>query len=245
MGEVSFTCAHCGGEGRRAKGDYNRKVQAGKALHCSKPCQFAARSAKAKAEAKRRERPCETCGDIFTPRRTQIRAGLGRFCSQKCNSALHKAGSDPEVQARGKATLKKLRAEGQINYRYGADNPTWKGGPDAAYKRALKDGRLAERTRRYRAKNPDKVREFSQRRAGRKLDRLPYGTVPRLRKAQGDKCAICCFKLKGGGHVDHVVPLARGGRHVAENLQILCAPCNLHKSDRDPIAHMQSLGRLL
>jgi 5-methylcytosine-specific restriction endonuclease McrA len=138
-----------------------------------------------------------------------------------------------------------MHAEGLVKVYRGPDNPNWKGGPKACMKRRIADGRAAECVRRYRQNNPDKVREFTQRRAGRKLDKLPYGTIPKLRTAQGDKCAICCTKLKGKGHVDHIVPLARGGRHAPRNLQILCPPCNLHKSDRDPIAHMQSLGRLL
>ena len=245
MAKVSFICAHCGGEGQRESGDYNRKVRAGKAMHCSKPCQFAAQTAKAEAEAKLRIKPCETCGTNFTPRRTQLRAGAGRFCSQKCNTAGRDALLAPDVMARGKETLREMHAHGLVKVYRGAENPKWKGGQKAYIKRRIESGQAATALRRYRQNNPDKVREFTQRRAGRKLDKLPYGSIPKIRAAQGDKCAICCTKLKGKGHVDHIVPLARGGRHASDNLQILCAPCNLHKSDRDPIAHMQSLGRLL
>lgn len=245
MAKVSFICAHCGGEGQRESGDYNRKMRASKAMHCSKSCQFSAQTAKAAAEAKQRSKSCETCGDTFTPRRSQLRSGSGRFCSQACNTASREALNDPHAQHKGKQTLARLRAEGRINYRFGADNPAWKGGPAETYRRAYESGALAERVRRYRKNNPDKVREFTQRRAGRKLEKLPYGSIPKIRAAQGDKCAICCTRLKGKGHVDHIVPLARGGRHAPGNLQILCPPCNLHKSDRDPIVHMQSLGMLL
>jgi len=33
-------------------------------------------------------------------------------------------------------------------------------------------------------------------------------------------------------HIDHVMPLALGGRTVARNLVLSCAPCNLQKGDR-------------
>ena len=33
-------------------------------------------------------------------------------------------------------------------------------------------------------------------------------------------------------HMDHVMPLALGGRTVARNLVLSCAPCNLRKGDR-------------
>jgi hypothetical protein len=32
-------------------------------------------------------------------------------------------------------------------------------------------------------------------------------------------------------HVDHIVPWSKGGETVEENLQTLCAPCNIGKSD--------------
>jgi len=41
------------------------------------------------------------------------------------------------------------------------------------------------------------------------------------------------------------LPLARGGKHEPRNIQFLCEHCNLTKNARDPIDHMQSLGRLL
>jgi hypothetical protein len=34
-----------------------------------------------------RKRLCEVCGSSFIPRTTQIRAGGGRYCSQKCNAS--------------------------------------------------------------------------------------------------------------------------------------------------------------
>lgn len=35
-------------------------------------------------------------------------------------------------------------------------------------------------------------------------------------------------------HIDHVVPWSKGGETTLENLQTLCAQCNLGKSDLDP-----------
>jgi 5-methylcytosine-specific restriction endonuclease McrA len=243
--QIAFDCAYCGQKGLRQSGDYNRKVAAGKALHCSKRCAWDASKARAEVAAQNRAKSCETCGSNFIPRQTQLRAGGGRFCSQKCNTSGREALNDPAVKRLAKDRVKELRANGIIKAPRGPDNKQWKGGHKASVARRIADGRAAEQLRKYRQANPDKVREFSQRRAGRKLDKLPYGTLPKLREAQGDKCAICATRLHGKGHLDHVVPLAKGGKHLPGNLQFLCAPCNLHKSDKDPIAHMQSLGRLL
>lgn len=69
--------------------------------------------------------------------------------------------------------------------------------------------------------------------------------VDRIREAQRNRCAICRIGLKGRGQQDHILPLKKGGAHKPSNIQLLCAPCNQRKGPRDPIAHMQSLGRLI
>ncbi len=47
-------------------------------------------------------------------------------------------------------------------------------------------------------------------------------------------CAACgtniSLELDADGHIDHIVPLARGGTNDLSNLQLLCSACNLAKS---------------
>lgn len=53
---------------------------------------------------------------------------------------------------------------------------------------------------------------------------------------QHGRCRGCGKSLVVKGyHVDHVVPLSRGGRNDRSNLQLLCPSCNLMKSDRLPV----------
>lgn len=196
-----------------------------------------------KAGPNARIRPCETCGTSFRPRLAQLRLGQGRFCSQRCNTAFRTASLTPEALAKRSETRRRMEKEGRIKRYRGAENPLWKGGKAARVARYVESGASAEQVRRYRKANPDKVREFSRRRAGRKLDRLPYGTIPRLRAAQNNMCALCDVSIAEKSHLDHIMPLARGGRHVPENLQLLCPPCNLHKSDRDPAAFIKASPR--
>lgn len=219
--EVILTCSHCGKSFDR--GYRISATRAAKGQYCSAYCQSTA--------ARTPDKQCGTCGKMFW--------GRTKFCSVACVEII----VTDEGKARRLEGLAKARQEGRIPVLSGEDNPNWKGGREASWER--RRPKAAILLKKYRRANPDKVREFSKRRKGRKLDKLAYGSLPRIRKAQRNKCAICRASLRDGDHIDHIVPLARGGKHVARNLQLLCQHCNLTKSGRDPIDHMRSLGRLL
>jgi hypothetical protein len=52
-----------------------------------------------------------------------------------------------------------------------------------------------------------------------------------LERQQNGRCALCGRILERGAHphVDHIVPVALGGKSVLANYQLLCADCNLGK----------------
>lgn len=52
------------------------------------------------------------------------------------------------------------------------------------------------------------------------------------RAIQGDACAYCIVPLDGGGELDHVTPVTKGGRHSKDNLVWACTPCNRKKSNK-------------
>lgn len=54
--------------------------------------------------------------------------------------------------------------------------------------------------------------------------------------AAGEKCFHCGKPItkKCGRHVDHLIPLSKGGLHCAENLVVSCATCNLNKHSKLP-----------
>lgn len=69
--------------------------------------------------------------------------------------------------------------------------------------------------------------------------------VVELLSLQREKCAVCEKSIKKRFDVDHVIPIARGGSNARENIQLLCPSCNRYKAAKDPIAFMQSQGKLL
>lgn len=60
------------------------------------------------------------------------------------------------------------------------------------------------------------------------------------------KCYWCESKInKKDYHIDHIMPLSKGGRHTISNLVITCPKCNLQKNSKDPFEFAQERGRLL
>jgi len=68
-------------------------------------------------------------------------------------------------------------------------------------------------------------------------------------KSQGGECIFCTEKLDElKSHLDHKIPLARGGNEKRENFQLLCPRCNLEKSSKtndEYIAWLKELGEHL
>lgn len=61
-------------------------------------------------------------------------------------------------------------------------------------------------------------------------------------KGQGGKCWYCSKSIAEKYHIDHFIPLAKGGSNDAGNLRLACPSCNQKKSSKDP--HVFS-GKLL
>ncbi|MFE7198513.1 HNH endonuclease [Microbacterium oxydans] len=53
--------------------------------------------------------------------------------------------------------------------------------------------------------------------------------IARLIDRFGGRCAYCPAPIDVSFHLDHIVPLARGGHHAIGNLAPACPGCNLSK----------------
>ena len=59
---------------------------------------------------------------------------------------------------------------------------------------------------------------------------------------QVKQCYWCAVDCADHYHVDHVMPLSKGGRHEAYNLVVACQPCNQRKSAKHPLQWLAELG---
>lgn len=63
---------------------------------------------------------------------------------------------------------------------------------------------------------------------------LSAGIRKRLFLDQKGLCVYCRIELGDSPHLDHKVPLVKGGTHTDDNVQLLCQQCNLSKGAKMP-----------
>jgi hypothetical protein len=116
-----------------------------------------------------------------------------------------------------------------------------------AYKR--NPGMFAIKGQRYRLAHPEIIRAKSNRYRARKFGNGGKHTgddLIAIRAAQTDNrgrliCWRCGKPIKGASHLDHWIPLAKGGTDDPGNLHYMHAKCNLNKSSKHPT----EIGRLI
>lgn len=91
-----------------------------------------------------------------------------------------------------------------------------------------------EEERRRRQEEKDRQRDdhsrFVHAERRKMTDSLRYDILRR----DGFRCQLCGATQKDGYrlHVDHIIPVSRGGQTVPSNLRTLCERCNMGKSDK-------------
>jgi 5-methylcytosine-specific restriction endonuclease McrA len=101
----------------------------------------------------------------------------------------------------------------------------------------------------YQAAHPEQVKatkqSYKHRRRAAERAGMTGSELLDWKRAQPKVCHWCGVKCARGYVVDHIHPLAKGGKHEAHNLAISCRACNARKSARDPIEWAQMIGKLL
>ena len=86
----------------------------------------------------------------------------------------------------------------------------------------------------------------SNRRIAKKSGSFIPDDILNLYRLQSGKCVYCKYCIENNNyHVDHIMPLSKGGTNELKNIQLLCPQCNLSKNDKLPEDFAQKFGQLL
>lgn len=241
--------------------------------YCSKKCSDleAARRAKARRTSTQPpEKSCAECGQAFKPSGTSktcsktCSALLAKRHKSERNRLYHET-----VRKEGlvrtftdwSVDKKKILAE-NAKKRRAADPERSRQINRASRIRNIDKNRA--RCSAWQKANPDKVAlhrksdyqkhedRFRRNDLKRKMRARETGMDPKdIARAQelltrhGNACAYCEGSVEGkrNRHIDHVIPISRGGSDTLDNIVVACAPCNRNKSDRMPLEWLNSTGR--
>lgn len=107
---------------------------------------------------------------------------------------------------------------------------------------------FAEASKEWVKKNPEKRKAISEnykhRRRAAEEGGISTTDLMLWKRSQKKVCYWCGKPCKKLFHVDHYVPLSKGGEHSESNLVIACQACNLRKSAQDPYEFAAQVGRL-
>jgi len=82
----------------------------------------------------------------------------------------------------------------------------------------------------YARRDMEKHREYERKRRARLLDAYVAAVVSdEIVKRDCGRCGICGKPVMGDLEIDHIIPLAAGGTHEPENVQVAHRTCNRRK----------------
>ena len=102
--------------------------------------------------------------------------------------------------------------------------------------------RRAAWAKHYAKHRSEEIAKASLKKRARRLKiKLTYFKYDRdeIARSQNYICPYCKCTFQQF-HLDHVIPLSRGGAHTRENMVAACVPCNLRKSNKTPEEFMSN-----
>ena len=196
---------------------------------------------------------CAKCNELKDcsefHKQTSTKDGLASYC-KSCKSAYgkkHYRKNKPAIDKRHaewhQSHKKEISEQGKKYYRankvainerirkYQKDNEEAVANRLAKYYICNKES-IAERMAAYQKENPEVVNAISAKWRARKFSQMPKDADLKKIATFYDEAQRQTKETGVQHHVDHIIPLSRGGLHHQDNLQVLTAEENLRKSNK-------------
>ena len=142
--------------------------------------------------------------------------GLHGFCKE-CTSKENKMIYEKDPKKKYEKVLEYKRQTGKIS-EYKPYNPKYYSSEKSKEKKRARDMR-----RRILKQNADLEYE------------IDYSVIENIKIKYNNKCAYCGNDCSTKFHIDHKLPLSRGGDNQFDNLALSCPTCNYKKHDKTDI----------
>ena len=162
---------------------------------------------------------CRNCKRLFIPKRSRH-----FYCDDQCAHKFHNLRTYYRTKSKRKEYLNRTRAHNNtVRKEFKRRNPSLVRSRNHEYymknKARWLNHKLARRAREK--SSPEEMEQCRQ-------------WILRVRSESVHACYYCKRRFRGTVHIDHVIPLSKGGRHTVANLCASCPPCNREKSSKQP-----------
>ena len=180
---------------------------------------------------------CRNCGAEIQTKPSHVKKGEGTYCSRTCKAAWiskNALGYDPRTRV-----IKQCQVCGKdvpVKPSHIATDGTYcsRECMATAFQKSL-TGRSNPNYRHGKTGTKDWVRAHRVLATAKRKNAPGQHSgddIADLMRHQGGECAMCHCDITDKFHVDHRIPLSRGGHNNVGNLQLLCPKCNLTKHAR-------------
>jgi len=110
---------------------------------------------------------------------------------------------------------------------------------------SMNSEKIAAQRYRWQKANPDRIAAYHHNRRALALGNggtHTFSDIQTQYNRQMGKCFYCGKKVGNSYHVDHIVPLSKGGSNGPENIAIACPTCNMSKGAKTPQEFMEQLA---
>lgn len=168
--------------------------------------------------------------------------GLSRTCKE-CQHAYYECNKTRISASNKKSQRKNKEKNNARKLRWAKANPLKVRKTNQLYYERNKD-KITEYNKKWVKENPLARRSIAQKRNIKKKNgTIQEFTIKQLEQRM-EVFGFCCSYCGGAfDHIDHLIPIARGGYHCLANLRPACQDCNLRKGAVDPFVWLQLIPK--